>query len=169
MDQQENTPNEQLSAALTDDTSTQKEKKDRLKEDISGGWTNMTLFNSYLGGALKHDVYKPRGKGSDVWARGINAIYKADNTIVPDWYICKRMNAEMNDCNQLFNLKLRQGNSRLREHCDKHDQEGKQEKLFQVSYEQMISALDKANLVGDSYGIVSFRAHLPRPELMKIW
>lgn len=165
--------NEQPIATSADGTLNEarhlRSQKKRPKADISGGWTDLTLRNSYLAGALKHAVYKPRGKPSDVWTRGIFAIYKADDAIVPDWYICKRKDEMMNDCNQLFNIKLRDGNSRLREHCDKHDQKENQEKFFRISYDQMVSALDKANLFGDNYGVVSFRQLLPRPEVMEIW
>lgn len=142
------------------------------KSDISGGWTNMTLMKSYLCGALKHAVYKPRGKPSDVWQRGIHAIHLADDTVIENWYICKRKDTNQNDCNRLFNLKLRHGNKSLREHCEKHDRneaEKQDEKYFLVSYEQMVNALDKSNLVGDSYGLVSFREVLPRPEVMGNW
>lgn len=139
------------------------------KPDISGGWTKTAMLSAYLAGALKHAIYKPRGKPSDVWGRGMYAVCRADNTVVENWYICKRMNDQKNYCNELFNLKLSHGNSRLREHCDKHDKDEKQEKCFMVSYDQMISALEKANLLGDSCGLVSFRQVLPRPEIMGAW
>lgn len=150
-------------------TTSQEITKNRSKPDISGGWTKTAMLSSYLAGALKHAVYKPRGKPSNVWERGMHAVCKADNTVIENWYICKRKNDKEKDCNDLFNLKLSHGNSRLREHCEKHDKDTKQDKLFLVSYDQMISALDKANLLGDSYGLISFRKILPRPEDMGNW
>lgn len=95
----------------------------------------------------------------------MHAICKADNTLIENWFIC----------NELFNLKLSSGNSRLREHCEKHDKQQKQDKeqmkdkLFLLSYDRIISALNKANLLGDSYGVIPFRKILPRPEEMGNW
>lgn len=140
------------------------------KPDISAGWTKTTILSAYLSGALKHAIFKPRGKPSNVWERGMHAVCKTDNTVIENWYICKRQNSKQEDCNELFNLKLSHGNKRLREHCEKHEiDDEKQEKYFSVSYEQMISALDKANLLGDSYGLISFRKVLPRPDAMGNW
>lgn len=150
----------------------QNANKDHPNGDISGGWTKATILSSYLAGALTHIAFKPRGKASDVWKRGLNAVCKADNTIIDNWYICKRIDEEKKECNELFNLKLSRGNIRLRTHCDKHDQREKdkeEEKRFLISYDEMVSALDKANEVGDSYGLVSFRKFLPRPEVMGDW
>lgn len=78
----------------------------RPKPDISSGWTKTGILGSYLAGALKDTIYKPRGKPSDVWQRGMHAVCKADNTLIENWYICKRMNQKQEVCNELFNLQL---------------------------------------------------------------
>lgn len=156
MDQLEKSPQEKPAE--------EKPAPKKEKEDITGGWSQTTLLNSYLSGVIKHEVYKPRGKPSDVWQRGLYALYKLDGSIIPDWYICKH-----NDCNQLFNLKLSKGNSRLRDHLAQHDKEAGKVEVFSLSYDQMVSVLQRSNIVGDAYGIVRFGEILPRPEAIKNW
>lgn len=150
-----NEENVQPPIALHDQKDQQQENEARTPEtppvlkqraDISGGYTKSILLNGYASGLLTHVKHKPRGKPSDVWNRGIFALSKSDGTIIPDWYICKR-----DDCNQMFNKKLSQGNSSLRDHLAQHDK--KSEQRFTLSYDQMISALERAAISGDSYGV----------------
>lgn len=143
----------------------QPDKKER--EDISGGYTKSNLINSYASGIVKHGKFKPRGKPSNVWDRGIYALYKTDDSIISNWYICKRT-----ECNEFFNMKLSQGNKRLREHLAQHDKDDEKSEpspSFTVTWEQFYKALNRANTLGDSHGLISFEDVLPKPKEMPIW
>lgn len=152
------------------------------KADFAGGYNKLSLQTSYKSGLILHTKCKPRGKPSDVWDRGFYALALLNGSIIPDWYICKR-----DDCDEILNVKLSQGNKRLRDHLRQHDkstetekenkdehkeehkEEHKDEQFFMVSYDQMLSALERSCKIGDSYGLVSFRKVLPRPDIMKTW
>lgn len=125
----------------------QRKKVKITKESARGDWTEKLMAEAFANQTIEE--YEPPLK-SEIWALGLRMLrYKNRGTTIPHWFRCSL-------CGIFFNCVLGGGNGKLRNHMFKHNRP-----VYTFTKSELADALNRANKLGDQYGLIDFNELIP--------